>query len=246
MLRSLCAGIKELLYPRRCLACQKSLKTHSGIDNLICAQCWQSIKRNTPPFCHSCGRHLEPRQIKREFHRKICSLCIKQPLGFDRAYSPCQYEGVIKELIHLFKYQQKEYLGKPLSSLMAEFIAQYQLPIEYFDAIVPIPLHPVRMREREFNQTEILGRYLAQACSKPLDNSILTRQRPTKTQTELIGPQRFENVAQCFAVTQGERIRGKSILLIDDVLTTGATASEAAKTLKNAGAGIVFTLTLAN
>jgi len=230
----------DLVYPKICVVCKNSLKNSPGIDSLVCTQCWGKIKKNTPPFCHICGRQLK------SFAKNICPGCTRKPLHFDRAFSACAYEGVVKELIHAFKYQNKDYLGQPLSRLMIEFIREYALPMEFLDAIIPIPLHKTRLREREFNQAEVLSTHIAAQFNKGVLRDSLRRNRPTQTQTGLEDALRFSNVKGSFSVTRSEHIKGKNLLLIDDVFTTGATASEAAYALKNAGANIVFILTLAN
>jgi ComF family protein len=176
----------------------------------------------------------------------MCPSCLKKKLHFDRAFSPCVYEGAIKELIHEFKYKNKDYLGSVLSKPMINFIEEYNLPMEYLDLIIPVPLHSTRLREREFNQAEVLSRYIALEYNKEISNDTLKRNRNTRTQTDLETNERFLNVRGSFSLTKDKNIRGKNILLIDDVLTTGATSSEAASVLKDAGAGIVFVLTLAN
>ena len=146
----------------------------------------------------------------------------------------------------MFKYKDKDYLGFTLSKLMIEFIKDYNLPMEFVDLVIPIPLHKARLREREFNQAEILSNHIASEFNKRVLPDALMRLRNTKTQTELEISERFANVQGGFSAAKNEDIKGKNILLVDDVLTTGATSSEAARTLKNAGAHIVFVLTLAN
>lgn len=242
MLGRLISGLTDIVYPRTCLICKTNLKGISHIDNLVCSLCWQNIKRNLPPFCYSCGRQLDTSHLTKH----ICPSCIKRKLNFDRAFSPCIYEGVIKELIHEFKYKGKDYLGTTLSSLMIEFIKEYDLPMYYIDFITPIPLHRTRLREREFNQAEVLANHIAREFKKNLLNDNLIRHRLTKTQTELEEKERILNVKDSFKVLEKECIKGKNILLVDDVLTTAATSSEAACALKNAGANLVFVLTLAN
>jgi len=241
MLRRLISGLVDIVYPRRCLSCKNKLGP-SSVDNLICAACWGNIKRNMPPFCHSCGRTLS----KSNFSKNICPLCIKKKLYFDRAFSPCIYTGVIKDLIHEFKYKSKDYLGCLLSKLMIEFIREYNLPMDCLDFVIPIPLHKTRLREREFNQAEILGNYIAREFKKELLSDALWRHRHTKTQTDLETDERLLNVKDSFSLNRLKDIKGKNLLIVDDVLTTGATASCAAETLKGAGANIVFVLTLAN
>lgn len=167
-------------------------------------------------------------------------------MHFDRAFSPCVYEGALKELIHEFKYKGKDYLGLPLSRLMTEFIREYDFPIWHLDFIVPVPLHSARLRQRDFNQAEVLSKCIATEFKKDVASDILSKNRHTKTQTDLETNERLINVKGSFSVNRPKDIKGKNLCLVDDVLTTGATSSEAAFALKDAGANIVFVLTLAN
>jgi len=235
-------ALLDIIYPKTCLACKRNLKGIPAVDNLVCLECWGKIKRNLPPFCYSCGRHLGNSYPAKH----ICGRCVKMPLRFDRAFSPCVYEGIIKDLIHEFKYKGKDYLGSTLGRLMIDFIKEYDLPMQYIDAIIPVPLHQTRLREREFNQAEILSDYIAKEFHKEVLGRSLIRHRPTRTQTELENEERFLNVKGSFSLKDSGAVRGKNILLVDDVLTTAATSSEAASVLKSAGAHIVFVLTLAN
>ena len=241
MLYRLLNGLRDLVYPKICLSCKNKLDK-SKQDSFICQDCWSNIKRNVPPFCHYCGRRLKAANIT----KNICPDCIRKNFHFDSAFSPCVYTGVIKDLIHEFKYKNKDHLGLSLSKLMVEFIKEYNAPIDYVDFIIPIPLHKTKLREREFNQAEILSRHIAKEFRKCVLTDVLLRTRETKTQADLEMAERILNVRDSFSVTKHEQIRRKNILLVDDVLTTGATSSEAAKALKNAGANIVFVLTLAN
>lgn len=240
MLGGFINGLIDIIYPKICLACKNRIKVKTS-SNYICKDCWSNIKRNLPPFCYSCGRHLERKNI----YKNICCNCLKTKLYFDRAFSPCIYTGVIKELIYQFKYNGKDYLGLPLSILLNDFIREYNLPIDYIDFIVPVPLHKSRLREREFNQAEVLAKFIAQEFKKQLLTDVLYRHRETKTQTDLENHERFINVKGSFRLTNKINIKDKRFFIVDDVLTTGATASEASLTLKEAGANIVFVLTLA-
>jgi len=241
MFRRFIDNLLGILYPKACLVCKESL-AFSSIDELVCGRCWQKIKRNTPPFCHSCGRSLK----KENINKSICPSCLKIKLHFDRAFCPCVYEGVIKELIHTFKYNNKDHLGPTLSRLMTEFIREFSLPIDFIDLIVPIPLHKIRLREREFNQAELLAKFIAKEFDKPLSADVLRRNRHTKTQTDLDTHERLLNVKDSFSINKAQDLKGKNVMLVDDVLTTGATSSEAALALKQSGAHVVFVLTLAN
>lgn len=129
---------------------------------------------------------------------------------------------------------------------MNTFIKDYNLPIEYLDFIVPVPLHKSRQREREFNQAELLAQQIAGEFNKKIASDILIRSKATKTQTELTPEARRKNVEMSFLVTKPDLIKNTNLLLIDDVLTTGSTSNEAAKSLKEAGAKIVLLMTLAN
>jgi ComF family protein len=241
MLRGLFKGLKDLIYPNCCLVCKNRIPPLEQ-QELICSGCWEKIEKNLPPFCASCGRHLTPEAIK----KNACPNCSKIDYFFDRAFSPCAYTGTVKKLIHEFKYSGKDYLGKPLGKLMQTFIQDYQLPIEYLDFLIPVPLHKSRQREREFNQAEILSREIARKFDKQVLTDTLIRVKPTKTQTELTFRERCQNVGGSFLVAKPELIKDTNLLLIDDVLTTGATSNEAARCLKESGAKKVLLLTLAS
>ncbi len=241
MLRSLLIGLKDLIYPNYCLNCKNkagpSLKEH-----FICGSCQKKIEMNLPPFCPFCGRTLD------EFSRgkNTCPGCLNAKFNFDRAFSPCKYSGVIKKMIQEFKYSGRDYLGKNLGQILNNFIKEYNLPIEYMDFIIPVPLHNARLRQREFNQAQILSEQIAKEFSKKLLPGVLTRTKAAKSQTELSPEERLHNVKNSFSVTYPQLIKDKNLLLVDDVLTTGSTLSEAAKSLKTAGAKMVFAITLAS
>lgn len=238
MFGRLIQGLLDIFYPKKCLSCKERI----GAGHLVCQKCLSNIRINVPPFCASCGRHLN----KKHYYKNICSKCIKAGLSFDRAFSPFLYEGVIRELIHEFKYKDKYYLDTLLAKLMTGFIKKYSLPIEYMDCIIPIPLNKTRLREREFNQAERLADLIAMEFNKPVKKDVLIRHKLRRSQTELCDSERFANVSGSFKVSSPAGINKKNILLIDDVLTTGATLSEASRVLKESGAGIIYCLTLAN
>lgn len=129
---------------------------------------------------------------------------------------------------------------------MRAFIHDYGLPIEHLDFIIPVPLHKSRRRQREFNQAEILSQEIGREFNKQILTEALIRIKPTKTQTELNFAQRCRNVSRSFLVAKPDLIKDTNLLLVDDVLTTGATSSEAARCLKAAGARKIILLTLAS
>jgi competence protein ComFC len=234
-------GLADIIWPKNCLICKAPLGPTS-VDKVVCLECWSKVRKNPPPFCHFCGRHLE----KKNLNKGVCAACIKKQPYFDRAFSPCQYEGVIKELIHAFKYKGKDYLGRTLSRPMLEFIREYSVPMDLIDCIVPVPLHKTRLREREFNQAYVLSKCIATQFNKKVLHKELLRLRYTRPQVQIAREERRENVRGSFGLHKKNQIKSKNILLVDDVLTTGQTASWAAYALKRAGANVVFVLTVAN
>lgn len=223
MLQAIFKAATGIIYPARCSTCREKLEPAEA-DELICRPCLRKIVPNTPPF-------------DREYGVKDAR--------FDRAIWACAYEGTIKEIIHSFKYRHKIKLGKLLSELMLNFIQEYRLPLTQCDYIIPIPLSLTRLREREFNQAQIIAADISRALKIPLLSNALIRGRHSRPQAELSREERLNNLKGAFAIKDKEELNGKDILLIDDVLTTGATASEAAGVLKKAGANSVSVFTAA-
>jgi competence protein ComFC len=204
------------------------------------------------PVCDDCLR--EPQPLTAEFFclncrtpfansfpldsEGRCMLCRSGRRGFDSAYCYGAYEGTLRELIHLFKYNGMRRLAAPLGKLMAA-----ALPLDQqFDAVAPVPLHWLKWWQRGFNQSELLARAIARRRGIPLVKP-LRRNLATRAQAGLSNAQRRENVAGAFRPRR--RVNGLRILLVDDVMTTGATAAACARALKKAGAQSVSLLTLA-
>ena len=156
------------------------------------------------------------------------------------AYCFGAYEGALRDLIHLFKYDRMKPLGKTLAGYLASALPRDQ----QFDLVVPMPLHWRRRWQRGFNQSELLARPTARRCGIPMVNAV-RRTRSTAAQAGLSNARRRANVAGAFRVKKPQKVEGRRILLIDDVMTTGATASACAVALKRAGAGSVTLLALA-
>ena len=260
MLNRILQALEEIIYPHYCLLCRIRITLENQLRRvtppflrdgnslpreragLICRDCIGKIKPNSPPFCQKCGRKI----LKFDPSLNVCAECSKTQFWFDRAWASCSYEGVIKEMVHNLKYRNKICLAKVLSRLMIDFVSDYRLPLEACDCAIAIPLSPRKHREREFNQAEALADNLSAYIGLKLLKDNLKRIRDTKSQTELEKSKRWQNIRGAFALNAPSAVRGKTILLIDDVLTTGATASEAARALKNAGAAGVYVLALAN
>jgi ComF family protein len=163
------------------------------------------------------------------------------PPAYTRAWSPFPYQTPLKEAIGLFKYQGKVSLAHPLADLLLAALGSLP-PI---DLILPVPLHPKRLREREYNQSLLLTNRLSQNLNIPLSYTNLIRIRNTPPQISLKRKDRLKNLRGSFQVYQPELIAKKNLLLIDDVLTTGTTVNECARTLRKAGSGHVYVATLA-
>jgi len=233
----------DLLFPRRCVFCKTKI-TPEKEGLALCPRCADSMRRNVPPLCGCCGRPVNTGALPGTAQR--CRECVTHPPHFDRALAPLKYEGAAKALIRDFKYRQRDYLGPALSRVMADYLREYSIPLDFVDIVIPIPLHSVRLREREFNQAGILAKGIAALLGKKLGEKHLVRRRNTPTQTEREKDRRYENVREAFEARDPAGLKDANILLVDDVLTTGATCSEAARALKAAGAAIVLVLTLAN
>ena len=238
LLNKLIKTLEEIIYPRHCLLCRIKIDSEDSTNDPVCAGCLEKIIPNIPPFCQRCGRHTSD--------KRICDGCAKINFHFNRAWASCRYDGVAREMLHSFKYNNKTGLGINLARLLIDFVKNYHLPVSACDYVIPVPLSPAKLREREFNQAGILAEELAEYFELKLSDNNLKRIRNTASLTELDRHKRWQNIQGAFGLKEPGALKEKTILLIDDVLTTGATASEAAKSLKNAGASAVFVLTVAN
>ncbi|MFH1406819.1 MAG: ComF family protein [Candidatus Omnitrophota bacterium] len=227
----------DVLYPSRCLGCRRSIDK----DALICQACWASIRKQMPPFCQKCGKEMYSFDKNADV---LCNECRDADYLFERAYSVCRYEEPLKHCIHSFKYAGKKSLAAALSEMLIEFCKQH-LDMRSLNLIVPVPLHPARQREREFNQAELLAKPLAETFGIEHGPKGLRRKTQGKAQSILNRELRLKNIVGAFEATQPDSLSGRSILLVDDVFTTGATVNECAKALRNARAKKVTVLTLA-
>jgi ComF family protein len=205
----------------------------------VCGNCLNKpVPLTAEYFCVSCRTPFLNHFPLDEHGR--CALCRLGLTGFDGAYSFGAYEGALRELIHLFKYSRIRTLAKPLGDYLASALPRE----ERFDAVVPMPLHWLRYWQRGFNQSSLLANEIAQRGGLPVIHPI-RRTRATVSQAGLSNSKRRANVAGAFAVKQRRSVGGLRILLVDDVMTTGATASACARVLKRAGAKYVALLALA-
>ncbi len=233
---SLLSAIDQLIFPSSCLECGGALPGRPQI--LFCDNCMNAIKFIRSPICSVCGRPF----AAEEQPEHLCHTCLTRPYHFDRARAITFYHGPILEAIHKFKFGKKLLFAQTLARLGIE---ERPYDLDGFDLFVPVPLHVRRLRERGFNQALLLLKEWAGKEKKKIDFTSLIRHRYTEPQTNLKHRERRKNIKGAFTVKRPEKIRDRSILLCDDVFTTGATVNECARVLKEAGAREVSVLTLA-
>ena len=226
------------VFPEVCQLCRERRATPA--EGYVCASCWQQVRFIKPPFCDRCGLPY-PGEITTTFE---CGNCRGMKLYFRGARSAVAAEGVVLEVIHQYKYQRALWFEPFLADLLLR-AALPELRAEPWDLVVPIPLYPVKEREREFNQAERLGRHLARGLGIGQRVDLVERVRATLTQTRLDRAERAANVQRAFAAARGARLQGEKVVLLDDVFTTGATTNACARVLRELGAGDVFVWTLA-
>jgi len=226
----------SLLYPPTCVVCSANVAR----TEYLCADCQRRAPRIVPPFCSKCSEPF-PGAIDGAF---TCANCANRTLGFDAAVSAYRSRGVVRFIVLQFKYNRQLQLRHPIAEWLEEAMNDPRLRPRYFDLVVPVPLHPARLRERGFNQAELLAKILAQKINVPL-NSALERIRYTTTQTAFDRVERMENLRGAFRLRKKIGVRGLHVLLVDDILTTGSTLSECARVLREAGAQSVYAVTAA-
>lgn len=240
MLRTATNALVRALLAPVCAACREALDR--PIEGPVCPTCWAMVQRLTPPLCDLCGDPLPP--MAAPF--RVCRRCLADPPHFDTARSVGPYAGSLRAIIHAFKYDGRRTLAGPLAALMREAGAGL---LEGADAVVPVPLHPWRAMHRGFNQAEDLARHLGLPVCQPI-----RRVRHGPPQASLNGRERRANVTQAFgrrALTVGwdhaqtKRLRNRTVVLVDDVMTTGATLDECSRALLETGVTRVRVLTVA-
>jgi len=230
-------SLANLIYPLRCASCGKSLAVAD--ESGACGFCISHIRPNPKPYCRSCGRPFD------DAHR-LCPGCRTSPFYFSRAYSACLYEGALKEMIHAFKYKNNRILSSLFTALMTDFINDNREIIGTISVITYVPLHARRRQERGFNQSEALASGIARAFGIPV-HSCLRKTSHTKNQSELPRDERLVNVSGAFTADGpgAHAVKGRYVLLVDDVMTTGATLNDCSRALIEAGTQEVRCLTLA-
>ena len=224
----------DLVFPPLCPVCDGILG--AGRRDPLCGACWEGFERIAPPWCRCCGAPLGI--------EGLCGACRNRRPRFAYARAAVLYGDLVREAIHAFKFGGRRGLANPLGDLLAG-LGLSALPGALPDAFVPVPLHPRRARARGYDQALLLALRLERAWGVPVVADALLRTVPTQPQTDLDAAARRRNVRDAFAVRRPELIAGRYVVLVDDVLTTGATAGECARSLYRAGAAAVGVLTVA-
>ncbi len=215
-----------LVFPPRCVVCGR-------IDTWLCPECVAELPWITGPTCARCGLPIR--------RAGLCPRCRRDPLRLEGMRSVFLFKGALRRAVHQLKYRHARGLAEPLGGLLAGYWQEHPWPV---DLIVPVPLHPSRMRRRGYNQAALLAYELGRRVGLPMDEDALQRVRSTPPQMRLDAVERRRNVAGAFRCRDG-RVRGRRVLLVDDVCTTGATLEACADGLRAGGAEAVWALTLA-
>jgi ComF family protein len=227
----------DILYPRRCIGC--GLSSPETFRH-ICWDCWSDTTRVEAPFCDLCGDPVAG-AVDHDF---ICYSCSAEKPSFNGARSAARYDGVVGDALRKLKYEQALWLAPDLAVLLQNCLkAEY--PESSFDLLVPVPLFHVRRRHRGYNQSAVLAHELGKIMGRPSHVPVLRRIKPTTSQTNLTAKERLSNVSKAFQSKNEARLAGRKVLLVDDVMTTGATVNACCKALKKGGAATVHVVTVA-
>jgi ComF family protein len=240
-LRAGLRGVQSLLYPPYCTACAQPTEagTHLCDD---CAEEAERLRWAAPALCHRCSRPFWGSPPLPE----VCADCMEWNPAFECVVAPCRFVGVVRDVVHQFKYDGKRHLRRIVSGWMREGLADTRLCHPVPEVLVPVPLHWWKRRLRGFNQAELLAGELSSSEGMRVLNA-LRRVRLTVTQTQLAREERRLNVCGAFGIRRriARQIQGRHLLLVDDVFTTGATLDACAAVLLEGGAASVRALTAA-
>lgn len=230
--------LADMLYPNECPGCGRPCDRPG---HFVCSECFSSqIHFFKGLRCNICGKAYS----SGEDASFICGACSRTPPAYDKALSAVHFSGLPRDLIHRLKYGGQLWLAGELTDLL-EACLRSGFPSDEIDAVLPVPLHRLRRRERTYNQAAVLAESLAKRIDRRFDSESLSRIRMTTTQTALDLPARRANLSGAFAVTRPDWVRDRTLLLVDDVMTTGSTLDACAQALKAAGAARVWAVSVA-
>lgn len=228
------SSLLAFLFPSYCILCDSPLRED---ERIVCKSCWTRLEIISDRFCQRCGCPLRSGGT-------ICNSCLKGGyyFSFNRSLGP--FDQRYQTLIHSLKYERMTSLATGLGEKLL-FLLRVEPRFVSAQGIVPVPLHPTKLRERGYNQSLLLAQEVSKRRGLPLIDDGLLRVKRTKSQTKLTLEERVENVRGAFKVVSREKIEGKRLILVDDVFTTGSTLNSCAEALMEAGAREIYGLTLA-
>ena len=228
-MREVLTPVLELIYPTYCGGCGRQ-------GDLLCPECLDTfVSVDEESACPLCGRDVGV--------PVVCGACLTRQRHFERGYFGYSFEGPLREALHAFKFRGRKDVGRALVRMLDAKISEIE---DVFDVIVPLPVTEKRLGERGFNQSFIICEEISRVTGKPVDHSILRKVKETQDQYTLSREERRKNVARAFGLSSAPgALKGKRVLLVDDLFTTGNTASEAARTLKGGRPQSVFFFALA-
>ena len=233
-MKSFVRFLSRLLFPLKCGFCNIVI---SGEEKyLLCDKCLNNVKFIGEDCCQKCGKVLITG------YANLCSDCRMIEHHFDRAFSAVEYRDGVKSALIRYKFFGQK---KGFDTLIALILTKVW-KIGSVDLILPVPLHKEKMVQRGFNQSEEIARFVAKELGVRLNTSSLLRVKNTKSQSTLLRQERLNNTKTAFESFCSSQIEGKTLLLVDDIYTTGSTVSECARVLKKAGAEKVYVLTIAS
>ena len=231
-------ALVNILFPPRCHFCKAFIPDAGALH--LCAVCLEASTLIRSPLCKLCGIPF----LTAGDDDHLCGSCITEPPHFTAARAAALFDGPVRELIHRLKYNGRVQLCRPLGLLTGQQLGSFAESASA-DLLIPVPLHVKRLRQRGFNQAVLLGEILAREWRLPLSHRNLRRIRWTESQIKLPAAERAANVRGAFAVSEPALIKGKRIILVDDVFTTGSTVAECARVLFKAEATEVCVVTVA-
>ena len=233
MIQQLFETAITFLFPAQCKVCEKNI----GLESIpyLCKGCWDRLEIVTPPWCEICGiQNVDG----------VCNVCATNPPRFGKLRTVAFYDAILQRIIHLYKFEKRRSLAKHLSYMMVNHLPK-DCNLKEYDYILPIPIHKKRLRERGFNQSTLIAQGISNEIGIDICTDAIVRSKNTSPQSSLTRDARQTNVVGAFEIKNRNLIRGKRILILDDVFTTGATVNEAVNILWNEDPIEIDVLTLA-
>lgn len=228
--------VLNVLFPQdiKCMFCGEEVNES---EFCLCDKCAQNVER-CEKVCNCCGSVLKSES-------KYCLICLNNKREFDFARAPYVYKGKVITAVHNFKYNGAKYLAKPFAKSMLSSFNELNSLVGGFDFIIPVPMHKDKLKKRKYNQAKLLAEEVSKLVNLPVYDEIVIKVKNTESQTKLSRQDRFKNMKDVFKITDKRKVKGKNILIVDDILTTGATTESMAKLLKACYANKIAVLSFA-